>query len=152
MNRKIKNSFLVTLALASALACTSCVTKRVGDDAPLSPPNMRTYYHPRSVVWKSLIQIIRNEYLMPFDYASQKNGNFASKEIRTDDQTVPKTKYRLSGSIKFDGSGIVVTLYRQLEFWDEKEKTWQSVSTDYMMETAILNRLSQKLGATVRKK
>jgi hypothetical protein len=128
-----------------------CVSKEIREEKPLTPPNVRTYYHPKSKVWKQLVQIIRNEYLIPFDYASPKRGYFACQEIKSDDQTFPKTKSRLSGSLTFDGSGIVVTLYRQVAFWDENEKIWKAIPTDYFVEASILNRLSQRLGGGKKK-
>ncbi len=131
---------------------TSCVTKTIGDNSADIPPNVQIYYFPKKLIWKNLIQIIRNEFLITFDYASYSKGHFVCKEIRDEEISGIKTRVRLSGSMTFDGSGTIVSIYKQIERWDEKEAVWQSVPTDFLIETSILNRLGERLSKYTRKK
>jgi hypothetical protein len=123
----------------------SCVTKTIGGISADIPPNVQIYYYPKKLVWKNLIRIIRNEFLITFDYASYKKGHFVCKEIRDVEPPDLKTRVRISGSTTFDGSGVVVSIYKQIEIWNDAESRWQSRPSDFLLERAILSRLSEKL-------
>lgn len=147
----MKSKTLIVLLFITGILASSCVKKRL-DDRQIIPPNVRTYYHSKKVVWRNLVQIIRNEYLIPFDYASYRNGNFACQEVKNADDPNFKTKVRLSGSLTFDGSGTVVSLFKYVEYWNEKSRQWASLPSDFLLETQILNRLGERLGDNIPKK
>lgn len=130
---------------------SSCVTKRIDDGSADIPPNVHVYYYPKGLVWKNLILIIRNEYLMPFDFASYKRGYFVCQEVKDAVNPLFKTRVRLSGSITYDGAGTVVTLYKQISVWNEQTGEWQTTPTDYQLEVNILARLAERLKKYVRK-
>jgi len=140
----------ISLLLLAVFILSSCVTKRIGENNEI-PPNVQTYYFSKKIVWRNLVQIIRNELLIPFQYASYKRGHFVCRELTSADQPGQKMKVQLSGFLTFDGSGTVLTLYRQIVAWDLRTETWKAYPTDYILETTILRRLEEKL-ARYRKK
>jgi len=147
----LKNNKLhIALILFLFFSFSSCVTKRIGGENKI-PPNVHTFYFSKRIVWKNLIQIIRNELLMPFQYASYKKSHFVCREVAEADNPQVKAKVQLSGFLTFDGEGTVVTLYKQAVIWNENQQAWKATATDYTLETMILRRLDQKL-ARYRKK
>ena len=147
----MKNRSLnILLTLIIAFVFSACVTKRVGEENEI-PPNVGTFYYSKKLVWRNLVQIIKNELLMPFQYASYKKGHFVCREITNADQPDMKAKIQLSGFLTFDGAGTVVTLYKQIVVWDDARQEWRAIPTDYVMESSILKRLNQRLAVYKKK-
>ena len=132
------------------LCLPACVKKRLNEQ-PEVPPNTQIYYYPKRLVWTNLIQIIRNELLIPFDYASPTKGQFVTQEVRSGDDPSIKMKVRISGAMTYDGDGQVVSIYKDAKVWDEENKVWKSQPTDYILETSILKRLADRLSRYKRK-
>ena len=108
------------------------------------PPNMTIVYQPIDTVWQELLKLLRYEYLYTIEVENRR-AYFFSTELIRDDQNDLETKYRLSGTLKSDGKGIAVVLYRQIQVLTDKG--WMVQPTDYRLEHAILMRLNQRLAA-----
>jgi hypothetical protein len=110
-----------------------------GRGAETFPPNMRVIYQPIEVVWDELLNILRYDYLFIIEVTDVNNRFFATELIR-DEGLENQVKFRVSGSLKFDGKGIVVVLYKQIE--ERTAQGWVTRPSDYVLEKQILDRLN----------
>jgi hypothetical protein len=131
--------FLVSLSLL-LLACVS------SGPAPMGtvPVNMRTFPMPYKAVWKAVTETVQYDFLIPIEVMEAKQGYFSSELIK-DYQPQQRSKYRVSGTVMFDGSGTVVKLYKQLEI--EQGDSWITIPSDLTLEMKILDAVGKKLRA-----
>jgi hypothetical protein len=104
---------------------------------------MRTFPKPYAAVWKAVTETVQYDFLIPIEVADKKHGYFTSELVK-DYQPLQRTKYRLSGTVMFDGTGTIVKLYKQLQI--EQGDSWKTVSSDLALEQRILDVVGRKLG------
>ncbi len=109
---------------------------------PKVPPNVQGFRDDIRTIWFTLMKVMTREFGLPMRVADIKSYYFATRPVY-DTVNLQKVRYTLSGSIKFDGTENVVMIYKQIEVFNGTK--WEAVPTDYQLERAILNRLSQKL-------
>jgi hypothetical protein len=130
---------ILAAVLLLASACIKEAPEQVGGAIPAS---LRTYPKPFAEVWKIVLDTVQYDFLTPIEIADKKRGYFTSELIK-DYQPFQKTKYRLSGTVMFDGAGTIVKLYKQLQV--EDGNTWVTVPSDLTLERKILDTVSKKL-------
>ena len=108
------------------------------------PASMRAFTMPYGKVWKVVLDTVQYEFLIPVEVAEAKKGYFSSELIK-DYQAGQRSKYRLSGTVMFDGNATVVKLYRQLEL--EQNGEWVTIPSDLSLESRILSAVGDKLRA-----
>ena len=141
MQSRISRKLLIA---GLTLIMASCGGKSGKRNEPAQfPVNMSIYYAPLNTVWDVVLKTIRYDYLYNIALANKRNGFFATEEIR-DYNALGKTKFRLNISLKFQGSGTVVVIYKDQQVFSP-EKGWQRVETDYRLEHEILNKIQQRL-------
>jgi hypothetical protein len=138
MLRMLPRAILSFAVLFGIGGCASEAPTPVG----LMPPNIRTFMRPYPIVWKAVIDAVRYDFLMNIDVADSKRGYFSTELIR-DYQPGQRTKFRISGTLQFDGQGTIVKLYRQLEV--EQNDRWSAVPSDLTMEAKILDVVARRL-------
>jgi hypothetical protein len=106
------------------------------------PASMRAFAAPYGQVWKIVTETVQYDFLIPVEMAEAKRGYFSSELIK-DYQPGQRSKYRLSGTVMFDGSATIVKLYKQLEV--EQDGTWITIPSDLSLESRILDRVGTKL-------
>jgi hypothetical protein len=67
---------------------------------------------------------------------------FSTEQVRDENNGTP-LRFRISGTIKFEGKGVAVVLYKQQEV--QMNEQWKAQPSDYQLERQILNRLKQRL-------
>jgi len=136
---KFSHLFVSLLCLSSMTACAS---KREPTQKSLFPPNVRIYRSPVKEVWKAVTDTVQFDFLMPFEVKDEKAGRFSTEVVR-DYQPYQKNKFRISGTLVFDGTGVVVTLYKHQQV--EQNGEWVTVASDLMLEDKILTMVAKKL-------
>jgi hypothetical protein len=131
---------LRSLALAGLLlfGCAGSAPEPMGK----VPASFRSFAKPYAKVWKVVTETVQYDFLIPIELAEPKRGYFSSELIK--DFQPQRTKYRLSGTVMFDGSATIVKLYRQLEV--EDNGAWITVPSDLSLEARILDAVGRKLG------
>jgi hypothetical protein len=130
---------ILAAILVLASACVKEAPEQAGGAIPAS---LRTYPKPFVEVWKVVLDTVQYDFLTPIEIADKKRGYFTSELIK-DYQPYQKSKYRLSGTVMFDGTGTIVKLYKQLQV--EDGNTWVTVPSDLTLERKILDAVSKKL-------
>ena len=70
-------------------------------------------------------------------------GFFSTAIVRDDDNEAIKARHRISGTLKFEGKGVVVVLYNQLQIFSEG--VWVTQPSDLSIENTILQKLNERL-------
>lgn len=104
--------------------------------------NIRSFPAPYAKVWKETLETVEFEYLLGIEVQDKKKGFFSSEMIR-DYQPFQKKRFRLSGTLTFDGKETIVKLYRHEEILVENE--WKAVPSNSSMESQILTSIAKKL-------
>ncbi len=139
---KSKRIFLC-LVLALICACGKSVQQESVRPASASfTPNMSIYYAPIDTVWDAVIKTVRYDFLYTLDVVNPAGWFFATEVVR-DYQSDPKTKYRISGTLKYSGEGVTVVLYKQQQVFENGD--WVEQPSDYSLERQILTRLRSRL-------
>ncbi len=140
--RTIKGLWLGIFSLALLWGCAA---KNAGPTLDGGvPANMRTFRQPFAQVWGALTKTIQYDYLLPIEVIDEQRGYFTTELVR-DYQPFAKSKYRLSGTVAFDGKVSIVKLYRDTQILKGKE--WKTIPSDLRLEKKILDDLSKKLGS-----
>lgn len=131
--------------LLAAFLTFACASKS-GSNSSMGevPANMRSFESTPPTVWKALMDTIQYDFLIPIEVAEKGRGYFSS-ELMKDYQPNSKSKYRLSGTIMFDGESTIVKLYKQLQF--EQQGEWITIPSDLRMEMEILQKVGRRLDA-----
>ena len=139
MNRFSRIGLLFILVL---LAQVSCSGKKGAKRPGALPANVRVYQLPQNTVWKAVINTVQYDFLLSFELLDEKRGHFSTEMVR-DYQPNQKSKFRLSGTLTFDGRGIIVTLYKhqQIEVGGE----WKTLGSNLSLENSILESVTKKL-------
>lgn len=134
------NQIFVVLFLALSLAgCSKTVEKKYDTTFP---PNMAIYYQSVDTVWKALMRVVKIDLLYNLPIENRSDGYFITDWV-TDDQAGLNFKYRINGTIKFEGRGVAVVLYREIQI--RTQNGWTSEASDYSTEHFILGKLAEKL-------
>ncbi|MFH1262832.1 MAG: hypothetical protein V1495_05250 [Pseudomonadota bacterium] len=124
------------------LLATACVKSGPETQSGLVPASMRTYSKPFSTVWKAVTQTVQIDFMIPIEVIEKKRGYFASEMVK-DYQPFQRSRYRLSGTVLYDGQSTVVKLYKQLEI--EQADAWKTIPSDLSLESKILESVSKRL-------
>jgi hypothetical protein len=131
-----------TLLLAALLSFAGCVKSAPTNDVGAVPASLRSYPKPYAAVWKTVLETVQYDFLIPIEVADKNRGYFSSELVK-DYQPYRKTKYRLSGTIMYDGQATVVKLYKQLEV--EEGNAWRTIPSDLSLESKVLEAVGKKL-------
>ena len=124
------------------IASFSCAAKRPANSVDNSlPPNMHVFYGQLDKVWGTLTTTIQFDYLIPIQILEEEKGYFSSELVRESQPLA--TKYRVSGTVVFDGAGVVVTLYKHQQILENEN--WKTIPSDLVLEKKILDAVVQKL-------
>jgi hypothetical protein len=124
------------------LLATACVKSGPETQSGMVPASMRTYAKPFSSVWKAVTQTVQIDFMIPIEVIDKKRGYFASELVK-DYQPFQRSRYRVSGTVLFDGTSTVVKLYKQLEI--EQGDLWKTIPSDLSLESKILETVSRRL-------
>lgn len=120
------------------------VPKRVEDQTP----NIRSFNLPYQKVWKATLDTVEFEFLMGIEMQEVKRGFFSTEMIR-DYQPFQKRRFRVSGTLIFDGQVTIVKLYKHEEILFDNE--WKAIPSDSKLEAQMLQKIAKKLGQTKTK-
>lgn len=146
----LMRSIAKTLSLILLIAVASCggekkPPKMVQDQTP----NIRSFNLPFQKVWKATLETVEFDFLMGIEMQEVKRGFFSTEMIR-DYQPFQKRRFRVSGSLIFDGQATIVKLYKHEEILFENE--WKAIPSDSKLEYQMLQKISKKLGQVKTKK
>ena len=122
----------------------SSVSKK--GEAPM--PNIRNYQLPYQTVWKAVLEVVEFDFLMGIELQDQKKGFFSTEMIR-DYQPFQKRRFRLSGTLIFDGQATIVKLYKHEEIMVNDQ--WQAIPSNSAMENQVLEKITKKLRSRAKK-
>ena len=105
-------------------------------------PNMAKFSAPMEVVWEHVLNTLRYDFLYPLALVNRQNGFFVTDMIRDDYQDLQDRKFRVSGTLKYDGTGVVVVLYKEEEV--RTQDGWEKLATDFILERDILNKIKER--------
>lgn len=124
-----------------------------GKTAPKSvqdqTPNIRSFNLPYQKVWKATLDTVEFEFLMGIEMQEVKRGFFSTEMIR-DYQPFQKRRFRVSGTLIFDGQVTIVKLYKHEEILFDNE--WKAIPSDSKLEAQMLQKIAKKLGQSKSKK
>lgn len=89
-----------------------------------------------------MTQVLQYDFLIPIEFKDESRGYFSSKLIR-DFEPFKKTKYRLSGTVLFDGKATTVRLYKHQQILIQEK--WKTIPSNLQLEKKILKSVSEKL-------
>lgn len=145
MFRKSNFIFLSCL-LMFAVACG-------GKNSPKSvqdqTPNIRSFPLPYQKVWKATLDTVEFEFLMGIEMQEIKRGFFSTEMIR-DYQPFQKRRFRVSGTLIFDGQATIVKLYKHEEILVGDD--WKAIPSNSALENQILQRIAKKLSQPTKSK
>lgn len=141
----LRKSVLVLLSatLIFTLACGG--SKKTPSAAEQQTPNIRTFAVPFQSAWKTTLETVEFDFLMGIEMQEVKRGFFSTELIR-DYQPFQKRRFRVSGTLIFDGQGTIVKLYKHEEILVENE--WKAIPSDSKLENQILQKIASKLQVT----
>lgn len=105
-------------------------------------PNVRTFNLPFAQVWKATLETVEFEFLMGIEVNEMKRGFFSTEMIR-DYQPFQKRRFRVSGSLIWDGQGTIVKLYKHEEVLGDGND-WKAIPSDSKLEAQILQKIAVK--------
>jgi hypothetical protein len=105
-------------------------------------PNIRTFAIPFQTAWKATLETVEFDFLMGIEMQEMKRGFFSTELIR-DYQPFQKRRFRVSGTLIFDGQGTIVKLYKHEEILVEND--WKAIPSDSRLENQILQKIAAKL-------
>jgi hypothetical protein len=106
------------------------------------PASFRSFAKPYAKVWKVVTETVQYDFLIPIELAEPKQGYFSSELIK-DYQPGQRSRYRVSGTVMFDGAATVVKLHKQMEL--EQNGVWVTIPSDLLLESKILDAVGKKL-------
>lgn len=135
-------SIFITL-LVSLFFITGCGgDKKTPSQVAAQTPNIRTFALPFQKVWKTTLDTVEFDYLMGIELQEVKKGFFTTEMIR-DYQPFQKRRFRVSGSLIWDGQGTIVKLYKHEEI--EVNGQWQAIPSDSKLEAQMLQKIAGRL-------
>jgi hypothetical protein len=136
-----KKSMLILFSV-SIIFTMACGEKKPNSLADTSTPNIRTFPLPFQKIWKTTLETVEFEFLMGIEMQEVKRGFFSTEMIR-DYQPFQKRRFRLSGTLVFDGQGTIVKLYKHEEILINDE--WKAIPSNNTLESQVLDRIAKKL-------
>lgn len=131
---------LISATLMFTSACGG--SKKTPSAAEQQTPNIRIFPAPFQTVWKATLETAEFDFLMGIEMQEIKRGVFSTELVR-DYQPFQKRRFRVSGTLIFDGQGTIVKLYKHEEIMVDNE--WKAIPSDSRLENQILQKISQKL-------
>ncbi len=128
--------FLITFGLA---ACGGKNPSKVSSAD--QTPNIRSFPIPYQKMWKITLDTVEFDFLMGIELKDMKKGFFSTEIIR-DYQPFQKRRFRLSGTLLFDGKETMVKLYKHEEMLIDNE--WKAIPSNSTFEKQVLNRIAQR--------
>lgn len=122
------------------LACGG--SKKTPSAVDAQTPNIRIFPVPLQAAWKAALETVEFDFLMGIEMQEIKRGVFSTELIR-DYQPFQKRRFRVSGTLIFDGQGTIVKLYKHEEILVENE--WKAIPSDSRLENQILQKIATKL-------
>lgn len=129
---------LVAVLFAALVGCVSKSTPAQVKE----PPNIRAYATTPEKIWPVLLDVLEKDLALQLEVKDTKGGIFASAYVRQafGEQV---TRYRLSGNLLFDGQRVFVTVYRQMESFEDRK--WKGIPTDFTLERRALDQLQKRI-------
>jgi len=106
------------------------------------PPNIRIFPKPFEEVWKVIMNVVQVDLLLPIEVSDPQKGYF-STQLVFEDQAFLKTKFRLSGTLEFDGQTTTVKLYKHQQI--QELDGWKTIPSELMLEQKVLHLVEKKL-------
>ena len=132
-----------TLFILAFIGLTACSGKNPSTAASADQnPNLRSFPFPYQKVYKTTVDIVEYEFLMGIELQDPKRGIFSTEMVR-DYQAFQKRRFRLSGTVVFNGKESIVKLYKHEEVLIDN--VWKAIPSDSSLENQILNKISAKL-------
>jgi len=139
----LRKSIFVLLSAALIMTSACGGSKKSPSATQDQTPNIRTFPVPFQKVWKTTLETVEYDFLMGIELQEVKKGFFSTEMIR-DYQPFQKRRFRVSGSLIFDGQGTIVKLYKHEEVLMENNE-WRAIPSDSRLENQILQRVASKL-------
>jgi hypothetical protein len=117
-------------------------TKKSPAQVAAQTPNIRTFALPFQTVWKTTLDTVEYDFLMGIEMQEAKRGFFTTEMIR-DYQPFQKRRFRVSGTLIWDGQGTIVKLYKHEEI--EAGSEWKAIPSDSKLEAQILQKIAARL-------
>lgn len=142
-------SILIMGMLILSIITGSCGGKNVESPRPSNvfPPNVQLFHYPIETVWQTLATVLRYDFLYVIAVQNRREHFLVTDFVR-DEQNGIEFKQRLTASLKFEGQGVVVVLYKEMQVLTDGK--WQQQATDYGIENNILKKLAERLSALPR--
>ena len=136
---------IVFISTLSLFQCSPKTPSEVVDQTP----NIRIINAPYELVWTKTNEVVEYEFLMSMEFRDIEKGVFSTKMIRENTGGFTK-RFRVSGSMVFNGKQTMVKLYKHEEIFENQK--WRAVSSDYQLESKILDQITQKIVPTANGK
>jgi hypothetical protein len=134
---------IVSAVLISLFFMSGCGgSKKSPAQVAAQTPNIKTFPLPIQKVWRTTLDTIEYDFLMGLEHQEPQKGFFTTEMIR-DYQPFQKRRFRVSGSLIWDGQGTIVKLYKHEEI--EVNGEWQAIPSNSTLESQILQKISKRL-------
>ncbi len=138
----LRKSFTLIFSVALVFSISCGGPKKSPSNVESQTPNIRIFAVPFQNVWKATLETVEFEFLMGIEMKDVKKGLFSTEMIR-DYQPFQKRRFRVSGTLIWDGQGTIVKLYKHEEI--ETNNQWQAIPSDSKLEAQILQKIAQRL-------